>query len=447
MHGAGDEEAGMIEDNAAQDVGPVAEENQASDVVASEEEPPEVPPTGSNDEEDRQKKDEQLLWVAAWAKLKIDKDKIVKFSSEWEDKLVAIKDFVENKARQHINGNGFEQFAGCSSAEEVSKIFVKESILHAESSYDLLQRAELLIDTDWLVTVDELPGNIYRMSAFNEFVPVEGAKQVTWGEWLSARSRQAGFLMILLIQFIGPPLVFASTFGVGVQADRHAYKYEFLWNGDKWDDKSVDYFYDWRRIATTKFLGLVFMFAFILNAVYVALDEADTFNKIYSTFTYLKENTPKFKVEGHSRLLLGAFMDCWVVFWCSMDAFLIIGASSTPKDLLLDALGLIFLYNLDDIGGDFGFVDDDDWAGDRLGWVYDQMVNFTDERNDKRDKPGYQMQDENEAKQAQADHNAVPIWVGLSLYKLTAAICGFLAIAEPIAAIFVPFLMIAPQDD
>jgi len=57
-----------------------------------------------------------------------------------------------------------------------------------------------------------------------------------------------------------------------------------------------------------------------------------------------------------------------------LASYVVVGGSETPKDVLLDALGMLFLYNLDRIGREMGFVDRDDWPGDRLGWIFQEMV-------------------------------------------------------------------------
>merc|ERR1740138_854010 len=82
-------------------------------------------------------------------------------------------------------------------------------------------------------------------------------------------------------------------------------------------------------------------------------------------------------------------MNCWVITWSCLDVFLIIGASETPSDVLMNALALMFLYNLDDIGGDFSFVDVDDWPGSRLAWIYKTIVEKCPDEVFDEDKLGY----------------------------------------------------------
>merc|ERR1711974_162614 len=43
-----------------------------------------------------------------------------------------------------------------------------------------------------------------------------------------------------------------------------------------------------------------------------------------------------------------------------------------PKDLVLDAFGLAFLYNLDDLGGILAFLDEK-WDEEFLGKIYGEM--------------------------------------------------------------------------
>lgn len=71
-----------------------------------------------------------------------------------------------------------------------------------------------------------------------------------------------------------------------------------------------------------------------------------------------------------SFLYLGAFMNAWVIFWLCIDMWLVLGVSDSVTEVLMDALALAFLYNLDDIGSDLRFVDEDDWPGLQLAWLY-----------------------------------------------------------------------------
>lgn len=123
-----------------------------------------------------------------------------------------------------------------------------------------------------------------------------------------------------------------------------------------------------------KVIGILLLYIFACNGLFVILQEKKTWFEIYSTFKYLKKYNPKFESGGKVFLYAGALVNCWAVMFCTIASYAIVGASSSFKDLMFDALGLLFLYNLDDIGGVLGFVYEDDWDGVRLGWIYNEMV-------------------------------------------------------------------------
>merc|ERR1712008_233628 len=125
-----------------------------------------------------------------------------------------------------------------------------------------------------------------------------------------------------------------------------------------------------------KMMGMLFLFCSILNGIFVLLEGKMVWFRLYNMLQYLERMTPNFDFSWNSSAALysGAFINCWNVLWCSVASYVVVGASETPKDVLLDALGMLFLYNLDSIGSELGFVDADDWPGDRLGWIFQEMV-------------------------------------------------------------------------
>merc|ERR1712194_425093 len=182
----------------------------------------------------------------------------------------------------------------------------------------------------------------------------------------------------------------------------------------------------------------------------------------------------------------------------------VVGASESPKDVMFDALGLLFLYNLDDIGGEFGFVDEDDWPGVRLGWIYQEMVLHDWKPEDEDpfdDEEGAQVElcksgcgrpvcpgstengrafdtccrpcaqgrphsDECEARMPMPEEQETPEtvpeneednyvinpdnfgcggWAMLILFRSTIAILVFLSIALPVLSCVTPFTLIAPK--
>merc|ERR1712046_287537 len=55
--------------------------------------------------------------------------------------------------------------------------------------------------------------------------------------------------------------------------------------------------------------------------------------------------------------------------------------ADNPLDVLFDALALLFLFNLDDIGGDLELFGDDAWPGARLQWAAKYLAKLKDEES------------------------------------------------------------------
>jgi len=331
-------------------------------------------------------------------------------------------------------------------AEEAKEIeFAKSAIFEATSGENLMMRAQNLIDEDWLGKIDELPGNIYRIAAFGGLSL--GPQDCCSMDIFQNIARLAGALVIFAIQLCGPPAVFMTmALGIGIQPEQ-AFKWDQWCNSNTTMPLGEDSSCSFRDYAASdwnsetghplpKMLGVMFVFCFSLNGLFVILDEFRGWCQIDGTLRYLDYNTPLFAWSGEWLLYLDAFMNCWVVTWCVLDAYLLIGSSGSVKDVLYDSLSLIFLYNLDDIGGNLGFVNHDDWDGHRLGWIYDQMVK-------KNWNPyGYDTEANEDEEEAHFESCLVVYY-----YRFHAFLLGVLALVLPVLMIITPFGRIAPEDD
>jgi len=164
---------------------------------------------------------------------------------------------------------------------------------------------------------------------------------------VKAFARLLGCWVITAIQGVSGPNVFLSTFTTwGMQAGE-TYQWE------QWDPpnpkNSVS---DWQHVKVKKVMVMLFLLCFILNGIFVLLHAKMVWRKIYNMLQYLERRTPNFDFSNFSRVALfsGAIINCWTVLWCSLASYVVVGASESPKDVLLDALGMLFLYNLDRIG-------------------------------------------------------------------------------------------------
>jgi len=309
--------------------------------------------------------------------------------------------------------------------DEQKKDYAKAKILRmSRSPQHLMRLADNLIDESWLGAVDEMPGNIYRIAAF-------GGLSI---DSLQNLSRYLGAISIWLVQFFGPPAVFMTSFGMGV-VEEQAYKWDEWTNWSDPNEKMSYLLTDWGVCPFPKFLAMVFIFLFTLNGLFVLIDEKKCFRQMDEMFRYLDRETLKFTWSGECHLYLDALMNNWVVIWCTLDAFILVGNCRSVKDVLFDSLSLLFLYNLDDITGDLGFVNDDDWDGLRLGWIYHEMTvpRFSSRGTMNDDFYG-------------DDDEIAPSYGYLCLYKATIRALAVATVVLPIMSIFTPFTLIGPED-
>jgi len=273
-----------------------------------------------------------------------------KTAEEMEAEEEALQARMENMTEQ-------EQFR-----EQEMKRKAVSAMVGAESTLELFELMDQLIQDDWLGGLDEFPGNIYQIAAFRPL------PECTF----PALTRRAGFWCIVLIQLCGPPLVFYQMVTGHSIPDPD----KILW--ENFQSLSTS---DWESgFWSTKLMAFLFLACFCINGLFVHMDEAVAWKKVDVLFRELNQCQMH---DGWEILLkVGAFVNGWVIFWLCLDTFLVLGASETVKDVLLDSLGLMFLYNLDDIGGDLGFVDPDDWPGLQLAWLYKNIHKYAEEIDD-----------------------------------------------------------------
>merc|ERR1711920_1122512 len=77
-------------------------------------------------------------------------------------------------------------------------------------------------------------------------------------------------------------------------------------------------------------------------------------------------------------LWIGAFVNVWCLVLCATCMWpLFITSEDSVKDVVFDALGLAFLYNLDDAAGDLGFLEHQ-WDEDQMGDIYGHLADERD---------------------------------------------------------------------
>lgn len=337
-----------------------------------------------------------------------------------------------NYALQPLNQMAYDQSS--SPNKEVRMKSAMDAILKASDMYQLLKIAEEVIEEDWLGKSDDIPGNMYRFAAFGRLFHIEAETEDSspcgpCGPYVVGLSRICGAGFIWFFQFFGAPALFLSdVFGWGVPAEKALLI-------EDWEPFN---FTDWEELWLTKIIGLVFMQAFVMNGIFVVQDYKQSWEKISQLFRYLDQHT-HVTLHGESWLFLDALTNCWVVVWCCLASAVVMGPVTTPHDLLFDGLGLLFLFNLDDIDGDFGFLNQDDWPGDRLAWIHSKMV-----------VPGYKntsawsVYDDDE--DYEYAHTEIAHWLVLRCYDATIWILWVSAFVLPFIISITSFTLITPEE-
>jgi hypothetical protein len=322
------------------------------------------------------------------------------------------------------------------------KRYVKSEILTSADCNELLMKIELLVEDSWLQNgKDALPGNVYIIMAFEDLFNT-GSRGLDWEavftfQFMKGLAQYFGCLLVCLIQILGPPLVFMSKVtSVGIIKGEKQYQWQYWRLSPSYDPALVvPVYFDWLHVAPTKFLALCFLMLFCLNGFYFLKDFAKTWKEVYAINRWLDVKTKDFVLTGQKWLWLGGFVNCWVVLWCCSAMYLVTGGSRCPQDVILDSLGLVFLFNLDDISGALGFVDEDDWPDKELGWVHAQFVpkkNTKDEDDDYFDRDDYS--------------DDWMGWIILCLFEVSLKLTAAMTVLLPLMAAVTPFLLIAPSD-
>jgi len=258
---------------------------------------------------------------------------------------------AEEARKESLSTHDLEQ-------EEKRQNAAMREIQKAESALEMFALMQTMIEENWLCSINELPGNIYRIWAFGG-LSLHGK---TWGDAFPRLCRVVGGATIIIIQYVASPVLCLGQFiGWGVEP-------RSVLHWSRWHVSLSD----WQGPhAFIKFIALGFLFCFLTNGMLVLLNEQRSGSKINRAFYYLKQHRKKHMYM--SFLLIDVVNNCWVVFWCSLASFPIIGSSASAQEVVFNALTVVFLYSIDDVGGDLNFVEADKWPGKQIGWVHHRI--------------------------------------------------------------------------
>jgi len=151
---------------------------------------------------------------------------------------------------------------------------------------------------------------------------------------------------------------------------------------------------------TSRILAIMFLLLFTINGTYaLKSDMAETekmvclcrvFNKVAKKIPYDPDTGLGFKPTHEGWLWAGAVLNSILVInlsLCMFFIFVIAASEANPKDIIFDAFGITFLYNLDDPSGDLSFLDelwDEGIMGDIYGTLADQAEIMDDIKSERQ---------------------------------------------------------------
>jgi hypothetical protein len=227
--------------------------------------------------------------------------------------------------------------------------------------FGVLERLDRQVKDDWLGGIDALPGNMYLVTAFNLGCPSFSSGLEIFEVVPKHIAKQLGMIVVFLIQLFAPPCIFFQyVCGYGMEEHEKLHWDKFKFDLSDWYPEKEFYF--------TKISGVLFLSCFCLNGTFCHLDEKNAWGKVYRVINWLTLSGFS-NFHAYVWLYIAAFMNSWVIVWLCLDVFLVLGSAESVVEIVLDALGLAFLYNLDDIAADLRFIDDDDWPGHQLAWL------------------------------------------------------------------------------
>jgi len=228
------------------------------------------------------------------------------------------------------------------------------TILQSKTAEEFIENMTLYVPDSWL-DYNEVRGNIYRIAAFG------GLKWKCEGfttECLSQNARVFGGFLVFLFQLCGPPAIFlGAAFGWGISKERETHWLEWT--------PSLD---DWHHMALTKVIAMVAVSLFAVNALFTCLSEKQSWVQTMDMYRVMP-----FGTKGTVFLYLDAVVNLWTMTFCTIAAIVVLARRQTTEDVLFDCLGLVFLFNLDDIDGDTDFVSGPDWPSYRLAWIHKEI--------------------------------------------------------------------------
>lgn len=235
-----------------------------------------------------------------------------------------------------------------------------DQAIASRSNAELLDTLDSLVEDDWLGSVKPFDGSVYRALALGsmawprltDICDSDLATTLTKGN-----AKWCGSLVVWIVQLVGPILMLGTV-------DTSTWAFGFG---------------EWGRLPGNKMLGLLMVLLFDLHALYEIGREGESWQRCSILFNYLGCSS---KQHVSLRMLnAGAVMNSYLLVTSCLVTFVLMGTAEGTQDVLFDALGICFLFQLDNIGegSQLSFFTDQDWPGQQMAWMFERMNEKVDD--------------------------------------------------------------------
>jgi len=215
-----------------------------------------------------------------------------------------------------------------------------------------------------------ISGNLYMYRALANFGDTSGLFQEK-----ASPLAMCGLMIVVVVQILGPlAILFWACHNI-----------EFFPNGKTFGvTESMGYKTGSNHHGLShllqRLLGVLFLLLFSANGLYVVRQDKRCTRKVTNMCKVFKRAAAVSRYDPPQErwLYFGAICNGLCLVMCSFCmCFLFVLAEDGPKDVLFDAFGLTFLYNLDDVSGDLAFLDEK-WDEDQMGDIYGMLADELD---------------------------------------------------------------------
>lgn len=117
-------------------------------------------------------------------------------------------------------------------------------------------------------------------------------------------------------------------------------------------------------------VAVVAIVAFTANGYAAILADAEAWVKVKTMLRALESRVDESTISW-IWLHMGPIVSSYVLLMCCVDLTVLMLVADGPKDAVLHALAILFVYNLDELGN--SFLSDDDWNATNLGAYYARL--------------------------------------------------------------------------